>query len=77
MLLEVAIHFEEGAKKYGEHNWQKGIPEQSYIDSAIRHFLKWHRGDSDERHDRAFVWNVMCLLWTSLHKHIEHAEVDI
>ena len=26
MLLEVAKHFEEGCKKYGENNWQKGIP---------------------------------------------------
>ena len=26
MFLEVAKHFEDGAKKYGENNWQKGIP---------------------------------------------------
>lgn len=26
MLLDVSKHFEEGAKKYGEYNWQKGIP---------------------------------------------------
>jgi len=64
MLLEVSIHFEEGAKKYGEFNWQKGIPVERYIDSAIRHYLKWRRGDDDERHDRAFVWNVMCCYWT-------------
>lgn len=68
MLLEVSKHFEEGAKKYGENNWQKGIPESSYIDSAVRHYLKWRRGDDDERHDRAFVWNIMCLIWT--HEHI-------
>lgn len=66
-LLEVSKHFEEGAKKYGEHNWQKGIPESSYIDSAVRHYLKWQRGDDDERHDRAFVWNIMCLIWTHEH----------
>lgn len=63
MLLEVAKHFEEGAKKYGENNWQKGLPESCYIDSAIRHYLKWLRGDTDEPHDRAFVWNIMCLIW--------------
>ena len=68
MLLEVSKHFEEGAKKYGENNWQKGIPESSYIDSAVRHYLKWLRGDDDERHDRAFVWNIICLIWT--HEHI-------
>lgn len=63
MFLEVAKHFEEGAKKYGENNWQKGIPANCYIDSAIRHYLKWLRGDKDEPHDRAFVWNLMCCIW--------------
>lgn len=63
MFLEVAKHFEEGAKKYGENNWQKGIPVKFYIDSAIRHYLKWLRGDTDEPHDRAFVWNIMCCIW--------------
>lgn len=63
MFLEVAKHFEEGAKKYGENNWQKGIPPKCYIDSAMRHFLKLTRGDNDEPHDRAFVWNLMCCIW--------------
>lgn len=68
MFLEVAKHFEEGAKKYGEYNWQKGIPTHCYIDSAVRHYLKWLRGDKDEPHDRAFVWNILCCIWTCKHK---------
>lgn len=68
MLLEVSKHFEEGAKKYGEHNWQKGIPVRCYIDSAVRHYLKWLRGDNDEPHDRAFVWNILCCIWTCQNK---------
>ena len=67
-FLEVSKHFEEGAKKYGEHNWQKGIPTHCYIDSAVRHYLKWLRGDKDEPHDRAFVWNILCCIWTCEHK---------
>lgn len=67
-LLEVSKHFEEGAKKYGEHNWQKGIPVKCYIDSAVRHYLKWLRGDKDEPHDRAFVWNILCCIWTCENK---------
>jgi hypothetical protein len=63
MLLELAKHFEEGAKKYGENNWQKGIPVNCYLDSAIRHYLKWRRGDKDEDHARAFVWNLTCCVW--------------
>lgn len=68
MFLQVAIHFEEGAKKYGENNWQKGIPVHCYIDSAVRHYLKFLRGDKDEPHDRAFCWNILCAIWTCKHK---------
>ena len=68
MLLEVAKHMEEGAKKYGERNWEKGLPVSCFIDSAVRHYLKWRRGDNDEPHDRAFCWNVMCCIWTIMHK---------
>lgn len=64
MLIEVSKHFEDGAKKYGEYNWQKGIPTHCYIDSATRHLLKYLRGDNDEPHDRAFVWNILCCIWT-------------
>lgn len=63
LMLETSIHFEEGAKKYGENNWQKGIPTNCYVDSAVRHYLKWLRGDTDEPHDRAFVWNLLCCMW--------------
>lgn len=68
MILEVAKHFEEGAKKYGEDNWRKGIPVKCYIDSAVRHYLKWLRGDQDEPHHRAFCWNIICAIWTCIHK---------
>ena len=63
MLLEVSVHFEEGAEKYSPGNWQKGINAKNYINSGVRHFLKYLRGDNDERHDRAFVWNILCCLW--------------
>ena len=67
-MLEVAIHFEEGCKKYGERNFENGIPLHCYIDSAVRHYLKFLRGDDDERHDRAFLWNLLCCLWTQRNK---------
>ena len=68
MVLEVSVHFEDGAKKYGDNNWRKGIPTHCYIDSAIRHYLKWIRDDSDEHHDRAFAWNLLCCIWTCQNK---------
>lgn len=62
-LLELSMHFEQGALKYGENNWQKGIPTNCYVDSLLRHYLKWKRGDNDERHDRAVLWNAVCLCY--------------
>ena len=64
LIFEVSKQFEEGATKYGERNWEKGIPVHCYINSAVRHLLKYYRGDNDERHDRAFAWNILCCLWT-------------
>lgn len=63
-ILDLAKHFEAGACKYGDNNWRKGIPINVFIDSAIRHFCKFMRGDTDEPHDIAFMWNVICCIWT-------------
>lgn len=66
-LLDLAKHFEDGAKKYGENNWQKGLPVNSYIDSALRHLTKDCAGWTDEPHYRAFLWNITCAIWTAEH----------
>lgn len=66
-MLEVSRHYENGCQKYGERNWEKGIPLHCYIDSGVRHYLKWSRGDEDEAHDRAFLWNMLGAIWTHEH----------
>ncbi len=63
-FLEASKHYQDGCKKYGERNWERGLPLHCYIDSAIRHYLKFRRGDEDEPHDRAFLWNLFGALWT-------------
>ena len=67
-LLDLSMHYKQGAEKYGERNWEKGIPLHSYIDSGVRHFLKYIDGQTDERHDRAFVWNMLGAIWTMEHR---------
>lgn len=67
LMLDVAKHFENGALKYGEHNWEKGIPISRYIDSALRHLMKDLAGETDEDHAAAFIWNCMCAAWTMEH----------
>ena len=66
-LLDLSIHYYEGSQKYEERNWEKGIPLHAYIDSGVRHLLKHFRGDTDEHHDRAFLWNMFGALWTLEH----------
>lgn len=68
MILEVSKHFAEGMKKYGRDNWMKGIPVERYIDSSLRHLMKFKAGMMDEPHDRAFVWNILCCIWTMENK---------
>ncbi len=67
-LLEVSKQYEEGCKKYGDRNWEKGIPVHCYIDSGVRHYLKVLRGDMDEPHNRAFIWNMLGAIWTHTNK---------
>ena len=67
-LLELAKHYEAGANKYSERNWEKGIPCHCYVDSGVRHYLKYRRGDNDEPHDSAFLWNMYGLVWTHRNK---------
>ena len=63
-VLEVSKQYEAGAVKYSDRNWEKGIPLHCFIDSGVRHYLKFQRGDNDEPHDRAFLWNLLGALWT-------------
>lgn len=63
-LLNLAKHFADGARKYSDRNWEKGIPCHCFVDSGVRHYIKFMAGWDDEPHDRAFLWNMYCLLWT-------------
>lgn len=63
-LEMVSKLYEAGCRKYGDRNWEKGIPICRYLDSGMRHTLKFMRGDTDEDHLVAACWNLMCCLDT-------------
>lgn len=65
-LLRLARHFEEGCLKYGDRNWEKGIPCSSFLDSALRHLFKYMAGEKDEAHEVAALWNIICLIETEI-----------
>jgi hypothetical protein len=70
-IMEISKHCENGAKKYGEHNVDKGIPTHSLCDSAARHLAKYLDGWTDEPHLLAAAWN---LLW-AIQMELKHPEV--
>ena len=70
-FIEISKHCENGAKKYGEHNVDKGIPTNSLCDSAARHLAKYLAGHTDEDHLLAAAWN---LLW-AIEMRVNHPEM--
>lgn len=64
VLLRLARHYEQGAKKYTDRNWEQGIPAHSFADSAMRHMFKYMDGQTDEDHLIAAIWNLCGLAWT-------------
>jgi hypothetical protein len=50
-----------GAVKYKARNWMKaaGTAElERFKESAVRHFIQWLRGDTDEDHGAAVFFNI-------------------
>ncbi len=73
-IMEVSKHCENGAKKYGEHNVDKGLPLHSFCDSGARHLAKFMDGQTDEPHLIAAAWNLLWAIQMTL-KHPEQCDV--
>jgi len=65
-LAALAQHYEKGCLKYGENNWQKGIPIGRFLDSAMRHLSKAMAGMNDENHLISALWNIFSAYETIL-----------
>lgn len=45
-LLEVALAFMEGGRKYGTHNYREvGVRASTYYNAALRHLMAWWEGE--------------------------------
>jgi hypothetical protein len=58
-LRRLAETCAEGAKKYGDRNWQQGIPASVMLNHAIRHIYLWLAGDATEDHLAHAAWNIL------------------
>ncbi|NBV47261.1 MAG: hypothetical protein EBR86_16900 [Planctomycetia bacterium] len=64
-LREVARAYAEGAKKYGDFNWEKGMPVHDLLNHAIAHIYRFLEGDRSEPHLGHAGWNLLA----AIHSH--------
>jgi len=63
MLKRLAGLYARGAVKYGENNYQKGIPFSRVYASLFRHLMQYREGDKTEDHLSAVIWNATALMY--------------
>jgi hypothetical protein len=61
-LRRVAATYAEGAARYGERGWEKGMPASDLINHALRHVYLYLAGDSSEDHLAHAVWNLLAVM---------------
>lgn len=59
----LAVHMANGAKKYGDHNWRRGMPLERFYGSALRHIYAWAQGDTKEDHLAAAAFNIFGIIY--------------
>lgn len=58
-LRRVAETCAEGAAKYGDYNWEKGMPISDLLNHGLRHLYLYLSGDRSEDHLAHAAWNVL------------------
>lgn len=61
LLVRWAWLMTRGAKKYSARNWEKARGPEEYLRfkaSALRHFMQWYLGETDEDHAVAVFFNI-------------------
>jgi len=60
-MRKLAVHYERGALKYSDRNWEKGGPLSRHLNSAISHLQKFLEGNRTEDHLSACTFNVFAI----------------
>lgn len=61
-INRLSVHYENGAVKYGDRNWELGQPFSRYFSSMFRHLQKWVGGAREEDHLAAVAWNACAIM---------------
>jgi hypothetical protein len=56
-------HMTTGARKYGDSNWEKGMPTDQYLESIDRHLAAYMDGNRSEDHLSAIIFGIQgCMI---------------
>ncbi len=61
-IERLAYWLRDGAHKYGDRNWEVGMPTERTVASLLRHIMKYMQGDHEEDNLAAIMCNAMFLL---------------
>ena len=61
-LTRLSKWYEMGGAKYGDRNWEAGMPFSRYTAAMFRHLISWMKGKKDEDHLSAIAWNAIALM---------------
>jgi hypothetical protein len=61
-LEAVARTCAEGAAKYGDWNWEKGMPVHDLLNHALRHIYRYLAGDRSEPHLPHAAWGLLAAI---------------
>jgi len=64
-LREVARACAEGAEKYGDWNWEKGMPVHDLLNHVLAHIYQFLGGDRSEPHLGHAAWGILA----AIHSH--------
>ena len=58
-LRALAKTYAEGAAKFGQFNWENGMPVTDLLNHGIAHIYKFLAGDRSEDHLAHAAWNIL------------------
>ena len=61
-MWRLAEVYDEGSKKYGDRNWEKGIPISNLLSHTIAHIYDYLLGFRDEDHLAHAAWGLFAAM---------------
>lgn len=78
VLMEMGLGMQEGAMKYGRHNYRhEGVAASTYFDAALRHLASWYEGqDTDPGSGLPHLVKLMTTIMVLRDAQIQGKETD-